>query len=1402
MLELNLDEHPFFVAWIAKQSKVSSGTWLVVKEEIEERADDGTWSAPRIRTIAVNPGGRNNAVTVAQKLVAAARTASTIGGIAVGAKARTTKVTVWPMTQAFDYDKGELFRYGAFPVVPNDGPGDMTDNGLGVRVKYISLRMAVVHEANELNTKRLAELGGPDNDPQVADGVQGERLWKAVEINEENWDAQANATITEFGTRANTVVRVTDGAPRQAFRTLMAQAIQGYEGHSERSGHRMILIRRLMAVPRMFCVKLVGKASPRIRDKFERQQLAGAMCIQSQSSRARAAAPPSEGADTPMSPQDLSDACTRKCYGLVRQGYVGKGAAALVRKQTPDITPEQKIADLTKLHPLSDEPVLPQRSVFEEFIYTTGHVTIEALRKRIKAACCSSAPGPDGLTFEMLHDAMEHDGFARNFRAIVIDYCNGNIDEETSEQLAAATLVGIPKGDSAADGTRPLACGGTISKVASATALYQARTTTAQIFRGSQFGCSSKGGADFIVHRTRAFVRYGRRLNGSLAPDTRVGVTIDFANAFNSVTRQSMWDAVKNIPELRGAFSVAYGRHSTLHISGTDATLVSACGARQGTVDGPVVFALAIQPLIRQVNSLLGVEALAYLDDITLLCDNMACAARAVATLKVAAAQLGLMLKEVKCEMLYCLPMPTARDASLDSEGGLANSSLAQFRIVQVIKLLGASIGRSDDAEAEHLFAREADKTTLFFQRLRRGASPQLFTVLRQCGVPKLSHACRVHSPRVSRRLCQIFDARVEETIAHWSSVDQISDVQRLIMSLPRAMGGLGLTRMELIAGAAYHASYTTAMNGAARVSSQATLCAAVYADQRDTAIANDAALARHLEVYALEGSDAGLSYIEASVHPDVYGALLRTRLRGAPRAAARVTSLTCPGCTKTFPVGGEYGEHVAGCAIVKGGHVTKRHNQVVGLLRNLMTEAGDQPDATEPRDLKLYRCHCGLQNMTHTEYETHRQSCQHLGGLIHASGPDLRYRPLGTGKVVVADVTVRNLCNRTSAAKHESAEAMFQDADVDKRRHYENACRAANQELHVLAATANGHLSKPLAVTLNRLADATFRARAAVRMRASAMISHGTAAARLHAEELAGVRPRSIDLQQVQLAERFAINAVAVDAAEKQQVLQQQQLLGPVLGAAPPPMPTLEERITNGIAQVLRAALPQLFEQWVLTARRVDQERRSASAGRDEEQQQQQQQQQQGPLLPTPTAILQIDDETATLRARISAEASEEEHRAYLRSVSDRCERVEQAREADIQRAEQAMDEFARAVEAQEQLLREENARAARAEEYAATAERGAQQLMEAARCDAEHLKDLRAEYEKVVNSESEAAARRARDMEAARGRFQAASQAREQSNARANGISKSMARIRAESAARTRDFSRCASVALRQHS
>ena len=89
---------------------------------------------------------------------------------------------------------------------------------------------------------------------------------------------------------------------------------------------------------------------------------------------------------------------------------------------------------------------------------------------------------------------------------------------------------------------------------------------------------------------------------------------LDFQNAFNSIRRDKMLEAVQSLaPDLMAFVHSAYSSPSSLFWG--DKTLQSSEGVQQGDPLGPLLFCLSIHQLCSQLKSEL---CLFYLDDVTL----------------------------------------------------------------------------------------------------------------------------------------------------------------------------------------------------------------------------------------------------------------------------------------------------------------------------------------------------------------------------------------------------------------------------------------------------------------------------------------------------------------------------------------------------------------------------------------------------------------------------------------------------------------------------------------------------------------------------------------------------------------------------------------------------------------
>ena len=155
----------------------------------------------------------------------------------------------------------------------------------------------------------------------------------------------------------------------------------------------------------------------------------------------------------------------------------------------------------------------------------------------------------------------------------------------------------------------------------------------------TQLGVGIKGGAEAAVHATRRYLRE--------MPKDNLVAKLDFRNAFNSLMRNQMLNAVARVaPDIYSFCYSAYSANSSL--SFVDHGVVSSEGPQQGDPLGPLMFSITIQPILDELNSEL---VIGYLDDITLGGGVHQVAADIEKVVKDAEA-MSLILNANKCELI------------------------------------------------------------------------------------------------------------------------------------------------------------------------------------------------------------------------------------------------------------------------------------------------------------------------------------------------------------------------------------------------------------------------------------------------------------------------------------------------------------------------------------------------------------------------------------------------------------------------------------------------------------------------------------------------------------------------------------------------------------------------------
>ena len=422
-----------------------------------------------------------------------------------------------------------------------------------------------------------------------------------------------------------------------------------------------------------------------------------------------------------------------------------------------------------------------------ESVANALQLTEEQVRRAIMSFPGGSAGGSDLLLPQHLKDLISKssgDGGTQLLSSIT-GLCNKMLRGEVPEQiipiLYGASLLAFSKPHG---GVRPIAIGGTLRRLVAKAAVFYLKSEIKPKLFPYQLGVSIPSGAEAIVHSARSFC-----VSKKQSPESIAFLKVDFENAFNTIRRDKLLEAIKK--EFGCVFPFlyqCYSQDSILIFNGT--RLESAEGIQQGDPLGPLCFSLCLQGLISHLSSSFNVW---YLDDGT-LAGNPSTVEADFNKIIQEQDSLGLRVNIKKCE-LSVLGLDSAKN---DAVVASFLNRFSDINIVPVddINLLGTPLFPGGiDKELSSRF----HTFKLLCSRLERlDHHEALFLLKNAFFIPKFLYVLRTF-PCHNHRLLKEIDLRMKAGIESITNCRFDRPTFRQA-SLPIKLGGLGVRCSEDLA--------------------------------------------------------------------------------------------------------------------------------------------------------------------------------------------------------------------------------------------------------------------------------------------------------------------------------------------------------------------------------------------------------------------------------------------------------------------------------------------------------------------------------------------------------------------------------------------------------------------------
>ena len=440
-------------------------------------------------------------------------------------------------------------------------------------------------------------------------------------------------------------------------------------------------------------------------------------------------------------------------------------------------------------HPQSAPPPIPSTPV-PPAIQVSELDVVRALQSFPNG----TAPGPSSLRANHLKEAVfcpspiKSDFALKGLMGVINLLAAGRAPRSIIPFLCGASLLVCQKKDG---GLRPIAVGEVLRRLTSKCVVRAVQSEAVTILSPLQVGVGVSAGCEAIVHSLASILN-----DGSILPESRCTLLVDFSNAFNSIDRGLMFEEARaRIPSMSSWLECCYSSQPLLLLG--EHSILSCCGVQQGDPLGPLGFAVALHPIIekikREVPGLLLNSW--YLDDGT-LCGNPSDICSALAIIEAEGPSCGLFLNRSKSHLF--VPAEFSSDTLFPPDIPVSNGGFCH---------LGSPFGSASYCTS--LILKRVEKIQVTLNTLKSFQDSQIqYTLLRSClSLPKISFALRTCVPQLIKPALIAFDDMMREACSDIVG-GPISEWSWSKASLPVSMGGLSLRQASLHASAAYIGSW------------------------------------------------------------------------------------------------------------------------------------------------------------------------------------------------------------------------------------------------------------------------------------------------------------------------------------------------------------------------------------------------------------------------------------------------------------------------------------------------------------------------------------------------------------------------------------------------------------------